>query len=86
MPETDRRLAALVEAGMILSSELDLDTLLQRIADISRDVVGADYGAVGVVAEDGTLTRFVYSGISKEKADEIGNLPTGVGLLGAIIE
>lgn len=86
MPETARRLAALVEAGMILSSELDLDTLLQRIADISRDVVGADYGAVGVVSEDGALTRFVYSGISKEQADEIGNLPTGVGVLGAIIE
>jgi len=86
MPETDRRLAALVEAGMILSSELDLDSLLQRIADISRDVVGADYGAVGVVAEDGSLTRFVYSGISQEQADEIGNLPTGIGVLGAIIE
>ena len=86
MPETSRTLAALVEAGMILSSELDLDTLLQRIADISREVVGADYGAVGVVAEDGSLTRFVYSGISKEQADEIGNLPTGIGVLGAIIE
>lgn len=86
MPETSRRLAALVEAGMILSSELDLDALLQRIADISRDVVGAEYGAVGVVDESGMLTRFVYSGIDKQQADEIGNLPTGAGVLGAIIE
>lgn len=86
MPETSRRLAALVEAGMILSSELDLDALLQRIADISRDVVGAEYGAVGVVDESGMLTRFVYSGIGKQQADEIGSLPTGVGVLGAIIE
>ena len=46
-PPAERQLNALVEAGMILASELDLEMLLQRIADLSRKVVGASYGAVG---------------------------------------
>jgi signal transduction histidine kinase len=81
-----RQAAALVEAGMALSAETDLEALLLRIADLARDVVGASYGAVGVVGEDGSLTRFVYSGIDEETAEVIGSLPTGVGVLGALIE
>jgi signal transduction histidine kinase len=81
-----RRTAGLVEAGLALASELDLDALLQRIADLARDVVGAQYAAVGVVGEDGLLLRFVYSGIDKDTADAIGDLPNGRGLLGVLIE
>ena len=81
-----RQTAGLVEAGLALASELDLDALLQRIADLAREVVGARYGAVGVVGEDGMLLRFVYSGIDKETADKIGDLPHGRGLLGVLLE
>lgn len=81
-----RRTAGLVEAGLALASELDLDALLQRIADLAREVVGARYGAVGVVGEDGLLLRFVYSGIDQETADLIGDLPHGRGLLGVLLE
>ncbi|HYI46453.1 MAG TPA: GAF domain-containing sensor histidine kinase [Actinomycetota bacterium] len=81
-----RRAAGLVEAGLALASELDLDALLQRIADLAREVVGARYAAVGVVGTDGLLLRFVYSGIDKKTADEIGDLPHGRGLLGVLIE
>jgi len=81
-----RQTSALVEAGLALASELDLDALLQRIADLAREVVGARYGAVGVVGEDGLLLRFVYSGIDQEIADEIGDLPHGRGLLGVLLE
>src|SRR5687768_10452902 len=85
-PSTDRRVMSLVEAGMALASEMDLDSLLQRIADISREVIGADFGAVGVLGERGELARFVYSGIDEELAGKIGDLPTGRGVLGALIE
>jgi signal transduction histidine kinase len=81
-----RQTAALVEAGLALASELDLDALLQRIADLAREVVGARYGAVGVVGEDGLLLRFVYSGIDAEAAELIGDLPQGRGLLGVLLE
>ena len=73
---SDRRLAALVEAGMVLASEFELDGLLQRIADLAREVIGARYGAVGVLGEDSRLVRFVYSGIDDHTADLIGELPT----------
>jgi signal transduction histidine kinase len=81
-----RQTAGLVEAGLALASELDLDALLQRIADLASEVVGAQYAAVGVVGEDGLLLRFVYSGIDEETVKKIGHLPHGRGLLGALIE
>ena len=71
---------------MALASELDIEALLQRIADLAREVVGAGYGAVGIVGEDGLLLRFVYSGIDQETADKIGDLPHGRGLLGVLLE
>jgi signal transduction histidine kinase len=83
---TDRQTAALVEAGMVLASELDLPALLQRIADLSREIVGARYGAVGVIGEEGELGQFVYSGIDDETAQRIGDLPRGRGVLGALLE
>ena len=81
-----RQTAGLVEAGLALASELDLDALLHRIADVARDVLSCDYAAVGVVGEDGMLTRFVYSGIDQAMADAIGHLPEGRGLLGVLLE
>ena len=86
MSSVDRRVMSLVEAGMALATEHDLDALLQRIAEISREVIGARYGAVGVLGERGELARFVYSGIDKELAGKIGDLPNGRGVLGALIE
>jgi signal transduction histidine kinase len=81
-----RQTAGLVEAGLALASELDLDALLQRIADLARELVGAQYAAVGVVGDNGLLLRFVYSGIDEEIATAIGDLPHGRGLLGVLIE
>ena len=84
--EAQRQTAGLVEAGLAIASELDLDVLLQRIADVARDVLQAGYAAVGVIGDDSLLARFVYSGIDKETAERIGHLPQGRGLLGVLIE
>ena len=83
---SDRRLSALIDAGLALASELDLDALLQKIADLSRDVIGAKYGAVGVLNDYGHLMKFFHSGIDLETVKSIGHLPEGVGVLGALIE
>lgn len=83
---SDRRLSALIDAGLALGAELDLDVLLQTIADMSRDVIGAKYGAVGVLDEHGSLVKFLHSGIDEETVRKIGHLPEGRGVLGAIIE
>jgi len=84
--QLERQVGALVQAGMILASELDLDALLQRIADLSREVIGARYAAVGVLGDQRELLRFVHSGIDQATVDRIGHLPEGRGVLGAVIE
>ena len=81
------RLWALVEAGVTLSSELQLDVVLRRIVDIACNVIGARYGALGVIDEQRRgLSNFVYRGISEEEREQIGRLPVGRGLLGALID
>ncbi|MBI1987395.1 MAG: GAF domain-containing protein [Nitrospinae bacterium] len=81
-----RDLAALVEAGIAITSELSLDKVLQRIVDVARGVLRAHYAALGVVAEgDAQLERFFVSGIDAETQAQIGLLPVGRGILGALL-
>lgn len=78
-------LEALVESGISLASEHDLSLLLSRIAELARSLIGARYAAVGVVTA-GQLGRFIHAGIDAETVTSIGHLPTGVGVLGALLE
>jgi len=79
----DRRL---IEAGMILASELALDAVLLRIVELAVDLTGARYGALGVLTPDGrSIEEFTTVGITREERAAIGDPPTGHGLLGALI-
>jgi GAF domain-containing protein len=79
---TDR----LVEAGLALSSELSLSTMLQRIVDLAADLTGARYGALGVLGRDGTITQFITTGVTEEQRAAIGHIPVGRGILGVLID
>jgi DNA-binding NarL/FixJ family response regulator len=79
------RLHALVQAGMILTSDLSLPSLLQRLVEVAREVIGARYAALGVF-EGHRLTQFVTSGIDAETVARIGHRPEGRGLLGALLD
>ena len=81
-----RELAAINEASLALSSDLDLDSVLQRVVDLSREVTDARYGALALLGEEGTIAEFLTSGISQEQRERIGRLPEGKGLLGAVIQ
>jgi signal transduction histidine kinase len=76
----------LIEAGLTLSAELDLDTVLRRIVELACDITGATYGALGVLAEDRRIERFITTGISPEARAAIGDPPTGHGILGVLID
>ena len=76
---------ALEAATRAIASELDLDRVLQLIADRVRDLVGARYAALGIVDSEGRIDRFITSGITPEQRAAIGPLPQGHGLLGTII-
>ena len=81
------RLRALIEAGIALSSELSLDALLQQLVETATELTGAQYAALGVIDPSGTeLERFVYTGVDRETADRIGDLPRGRGILGVLIK
>lgn len=76
---------ALDQAVRGISGDLDLDRVLQHIVDRVRELVDAEYAAIGIVDRDGAIERFVTSGISEERRALIGHLPRGHGLLGLII-
>jgi signal transduction histidine kinase len=87
MPNERTRDQMLIEAGLALASELDLDSVLQRIVRLAVDITDARYGALGVLTEDGTqIERFVTEGISEEVRAALGPLPVGHGILGLLIE
>src|SRR3972149_4340386 len=60
------QLRALHEAGNALTAELDLETVLQKVVDLSRDLVRARYCALKVLDGEGYTGPFVNSGIDAE--------------------
>jgi signal transduction histidine kinase len=83
---SEPRLRALLEAGMALTSELSLDSVLQRLTELSAELTGARYAALGVLDPTGShLERFITHGIGERERAAIGDLPRGRGILGALI-
>lgn len=83
---TQDRLRALLGATQAVVEESDLASVLRRIAEAAASLAHAQYGALGVIAPEGdALEEFIYVGLSEEEAARIGHLPTGHGLLGALI-
>jgi signal transduction histidine kinase len=76
---------ALIEAGMLLASELSLPILLRRLVEIAVKITGARYGALGVLGTQGEISEFITVGLSEQERAAIGPLPTGRGVLGALI-
>lgn len=82
----DAQLRGLVEAGMSLSQDLDIELVLKRIVELACMLVDARYGALGVLDDSGTrLVRFITVGISERERAAIGAEPVGRGLLGVLI-
>lgn len=82
------RLQLLLDAVVTISADLSLDGVLARIVAIASRLVDAKYAALGVLSagRQRRLRTFVHHGISADVATEIGDLPTGHGLLGLIID
>jgi len=78
------QLAALVEAGMILTAERSLLPVLQRIVEVACRLLQAKYGALGVLDSQGRLEQFVTTGIDQAARGRIGPPPAGRGILGLL--
>ena len=80
------KLRRLVQAILILDAELNLPVVLRRIIEEAVDLVDAQYGALGVLTEDGrALDQFLTVGLTNEEEQAIGARPTGRGVLGTLI-
>lgn len=77
---------ALSEAALQIARGLDLDNTLKQIVNSARQLLQAEYAALGVFGQDGKLQRFLTDGIEAARADQIEHPPIGIGLLGAVME
>jgi signal transduction histidine kinase len=80
------RLRGLLRANQLIIGRLALPDLLRGVVEAARELIGAQYAALGVIAPDGGLAEFVHSGMPADAVERIGHLPQGKGLLGALIE
>ncbi|MEV8015857.1 GAF domain-containing protein [Streptomyces sp. NPDC086554] len=82
---TRDRLHSLLEAVLSVGRELDLPQVLRRIVEAAVALVDAEYGALGVIGAGDKLDEFLPVGINEEVRAQIGDLPSGHGLLGELI-
>ncbi len=76
----------LLDAIVGVASELELPVVLRRIAEAARSLVDASYGALGVLDDSGQqLDEFLFVGLEPGRAQQIGALPRGRGVLGELI-
>ncbi|MFF9910549.1 GAF domain-containing protein [Streptomyces sp. NPDC013457] len=82
------RLPLLLQAVLSVGTELELRATLQHIVDSAIELIGARYGALGVVdPERGRLTELFTAGMTEAERQRIPRLPDGhSGLIGALIQ
>ena len=87
MMSSQRRLRDLFRVGQVLTSSLDLPTVLRQIVETGAQLIGARYAAMGVIGDERAPPGAVHPrGHGRETADKIGHLPEGKGLLGVLID
>ena len=58
--------AALVEATRAIAEVLEVETVLQLIVESVRNLVQAEYAALGIVDSSGRIERFITVGVSPD--------------------
>jgi signal transduction histidine kinase len=82
-PEKLRRLMGAV---LMITAEVELTDLLRHLVEEARTLVGARYAALGVLNPARTgLEQFITVGLSQDEEAQIGDRPTGRGVLGLLI-
>jgi signal transduction histidine kinase len=82
--QIEARLVALHRASLELVSDLSLEIVLERIAQLARDQAGARYAALGVLDDHGKLIKFIPVGMTVDEIKQMVHPPIGLGLIGAI--
>ncbi|GAA4671420.1 hypothetical protein GCM10023347_26590 [Streptomyces chumphonensis] len=88
LARAQERFHGLLDAFLTLNRELELPSLLRELLKTAQELVGARYGAMGVLDETGErLADFIPVGLSEEEEQALAGvpLPHGLGLLGHLI-
>ncbi len=80
------KVRALLNAVMAIGSDLDLHGVLNRIVVSACELTDARYGALGVLGRHRSLSDFVTHGLADAERLAIGSLPSGLGILGRVID
>jgi len=80
-----RESAALAELGRDVSSTLDLQTVLDRIAGHARDLLSADTSAIFLTEDDGVSYRAVASVGREAESIAAATIEAGEGIIGAFL-
>ncbi|MEV5507325.1 GAF domain-containing sensor histidine kinase [Streptomyces orinoci] len=79
-------LSAVSAAILAMSRHLEVRDVLQTIVVSARELLGADYAALGVPDDHGGFAQFVVDGVSEEQWKAIGPLPRQHGILAAMLQ
>jgi signal transduction histidine kinase len=84
--EDPLKLRRVLEATLLLESDLELPALLRHVVEEAQSMTGARYAALGVLnAARTALDQFITVGLRSDEEDRIGDRPTGRGVLGLMI-
>lgn len=81
---TPQRIRVLVEAAAGVAGQTDLSSLLRTTVATALELTGAEYGALGVLGEHGSLVDFITLGMDEADVKLISHYPRGTGVLGTI--
>jgi signal transduction histidine kinase len=82
---TQEQMRSLLTAVVSIAEELSLEAVLERVVRAACELVGAKYGALGVIGGDRALSHFITVGFDAETVRRVGPLPVGHGVLGLLI-
>ena len=79
-------LGPLLDAVLNVSSDLEMREVLTRIVRSACELVGAKYGALGVLDPSGRhLAEFIAEGITAKERAAMAHPPRGLGILGLLV-
>ncbi|MFJ9625540.1 GAF domain-containing sensor histidine kinase [Streptomyces sp. NPDC101181] len=78
-------LAAVSAALLAMSRHLEVGDVLKTIVASARELLDAQYAALGVPDDHGGFAQFVVDGVSEEQWKAIGPLPRQHGILAAML-
>jgi signal transduction histidine kinase len=78
-------LNAVSSALLAMSSQVEVRDVLKTIVASARELLDAEYAALGVPDDHGGFAQFVVDGVSEEQWRAIGPLPRQHGILAAML-